>query len=410
MSSHVTRSTLETYRTAPDRLDERTVVSLEDHVISCGRCLSQLEKSTPAAEIDRSWAAIVGELGFDDPWLARSPDSRGQFAGRGGRRLALAAACIALIALGVLVLAARREPASPAAPTLPSGFVDLGSTGDLAPGEMRWFEQHRLFLVRTDTDHLVLSQRSPTRGCRLATIEQLDSDIEGNETAFTDPCHGATFGLDGTRLGGPATRGMYRYRFEIIDDRIVADTRLIMPGPLADRSIVDAEPPTPGPGDIDADALAWLDAADSAVQSVLDGNAGPFLWPLGAFHDPSNGVVTIYMTLGGDRLKMQVGTIHTLDTFAERDPTGFEVLRAHPVCRDLWADTPATVVSCQESVGYLNVIAALDEPAHVVAELYAPNGGDRVVVLTLDGAASDGGSTATTVLLDIVEALDGRSP
>jgi hypothetical protein len=31
-------------------------------------------------------------------------------------------------------------------------------------------------------------------------------------------------------------------------------------------------------------------------------------------------------------------------------------------------------------------------------------------VLTLAGAANDVGSTATTVLLDVVEALDGRSP
>ena len=128
----------------------------------------------------------------------------------------------------------------------------------------------------------------------------------------------------------------------------------------------------------------------------------------------------MHMTVGGDLVTMQVGTIHTLDTLAERDLTGFEVLRAHPVCGHLWADTPATVVACPESVGYLNLLAALDDPARVVAELYAPNGGDRVVVLTNSGvanigvanigAANEDGATAATVLLDIVEARDGRSP
>lgn len=410
MSGHVSQPMLRAYRTTASQLDDEMVVSLENHVMSCQKCRSRLGQSTPADEIERSWAAVVDELGFEFDHRVAGLQRSSRRAIGGGRRLALAAACIALVALGVLMLAARRESPQPAAPTLPSGFVDLGSVGDLTPGETRWFEQNRLFLVRTDAEYLVLSHRSPTRGCRLAAGEDLDSDISGNETEFADPCHGATFALDGTRLGGPAKRGMYRYRFEVVDDRIVADTRLIVPGPLAAQSAVDVEPPNPGPGIVDSLALRWLDAADSAVEAVRNGNAGPFLWPLGAFHDTSNDVVTVYMTVGENPLTLQIGTIETLDTFAERDLDGFEVLRAHPVCADLWADTPATVVSCQESVGYLNVVAALDDPAHVVAELYAPNGGDRVVVVTLDEAPSDGGVTTTSVLLHVVEALDGGSP
>ena len=91
---------------------------------------------------------------------------------------------------------------------------------------------------------------------------------------------------------------------------------------------------------MDALALAWLDAAHSAAEAVRDGNAGSSLWPLGAFHDMSNDVVTVYLTVGEDRLKLRVGTTETLDTLAEGDVKGFEVLLAHPVCADMCEVSP----------------------------------------------------------------------
>lgn len=318
MTSHVSLSVLEIYRTASGQLDDNTVSLVEDHMMSCDECRSTLGGLTPTDEVDRSWAAIVGELelGAED-----------SIAGGRRRPLMLAAASIALIVVGVVALAVRREPPAPAS-TLPAGFVDLGSVDELTTGEVRWVEEHRLFLVRTDEKYVVLSQRSPTRGCRLVTGDELISGITivGSGATFADPCHGATFALDGTRLSGPAARGMYSYRFELLDNRIIADLRLLVPGALAFPNLEDPAPPLPGPGIVDETSQAWLDAARAAVDPVLDG--GPSLWPLGAFHDTAIDVVNVYMTVGWDYLQLQVGTPEALDALP--DPQGHNVVRAHP--------------------------------------------------------------------------------
>lgn len=291
---------------------------------------------------------------------------------------------------------------------LPSGFVDLGSVGDWGPGQIRWFEQQRLFVVRTDAGYVVLSQRSPTRGCRLVAADDLDPVLRDDGVAFADPCHGATFRLDGTRLGGPTRRDMYRYRFDIVDERIIVDTRLIVPGPLFDQSASGIESPTPGAGIVDRIALAWLEASNDAVASLRDDMNGMFVWPLGAFHDTASDVVTVHLTVDGDVALLRVGTSESVDSVVERDVDGLELLRAQHVCADAWAGTPVTIESCEVLVGDLTVTASRVEPEHVVAELALPDGGERVVVLTLDGAVSDGGATATSVLLHIVEAFESR--
>ena len=121
----------------------------------------------------------------------------------------------------------------------------------------------------------------------------------------------------------------------------------------------------PGPGIVDAASQAWLDAANAAIERVRDGNDGPSLWPLGAFHDIATDVVTVYMTVSGDQLTLQVGTREALDALA--DPQGSKVLRPHP------------------------------------------DGGDRVVMIFFDGDdgdASDAELIATNVLLQIVESFD----
>ena len=357
MTSHVSLSVLEVYRTASEQLDDNTASSVEDHMMTCAACRAALSRLTPTDEADRLWAAIVGELELSVE--AATSKVRGF-----GRLMMLAAASIALIALAVVALAVRREPPEPAASTLPTGFVDLGSVDQLGPGEVRWVEEHHLYLVRTDTEYLLLSRRSPTRGCRLVTGDQLIAGITvvGSGATFADPCHGATFALDGTRLGGPTARGMYRYRFEIRDDRIVADLRLLVPGPLFDLDAEDAAAPLPGPGGVDATSQAWLNAADWAVIPVIDGKEGPSLWPLGAFHNTSTDVVTVYTTVSGKYLTLQVGTLEALDAVA--DPQGYTVARAHP------------------------------------------DGGDRVVMVYFDSDDSDTELTAINVLLHIVEAFD----
>ena len=297
MTSHLTTSTLTAYRVGRTGLGDRTAEQVDDHLLACARCRAVLGADTPESELMRSWRGVAAEIGIDDALdndVLPMPTGPRRRSGVGG--YVLVAACLALVAVAAVLVAVRRDPPAPAAPSLPAGFVDLGSVDDLAPGDVRWFEQHRLFLVRTDTEILAFSQKAPHRGCRLVTRADLDPAFFGPEATFADPCHGSTFQLDGTKVGGPGGRGMYRYRVETATGRVIADLRLVIPGTPVDPYLV--REPTPGPGVVDDVALAWLAAADAAVEPVRDGNNGPMLWPLGAFHDTDTGLVTIPVTVG----------------------------------------------------------------------------------------------------------------
>ncbi|MEO6124262.1 MAG: ferredoxin [Ilumatobacteraceae bacterium] len=297
MTSHLTTSTLPAYRTGrtgPTGLSGPVIEQVDNHLLACARCRTMLGADTPRSELMRSWRSVAAEIGIDDALdadvVAMSTRPRRR---SGLGRYGLVAACLLLVAVAAVLVAVRQDPPAPAATPLPAGFVDLGSVDDLAPGQVRWFEQHRLFLVRTDTEIFAFSQRSPKSGCRLAKRDELDTEFFGSGTWFADPCHGSAFLLDGTQVGGPFTRGMYRYQVDAASGRIIVDLRLVIPGPSVYPGLVLDEMPTPGPGVVDDLALGWLAAAGAAVEPVRDGNDGPMLRPLGAFHDANTGIVTV---------------------------------------------------------------------------------------------------------------------
>ncbi len=386
MTSHLTTATLSAYRVGRTGLGDRTAEHVGDHLLACARCRAVLGADTPPSELMRSWRSIAAEIGIDAELDAEVvPMSTGPRRRSGFGRYVLVAACIALVAVAAVLVAVRRDPPAPAAPSLPAGFVDLGSIDDLAPGEVRWFEQHRLFLVRTETEILALSQKSPHSGCRLVTRDEMDIEFFGSGAWFADPCHGSAFLLDGTRVGGPSSRGMYRYGVETASGRIIADLRLVIPGPSVDPGLALEETPTPGPGAVDDVALAWLAAAGAAVEPVRDGNDGPMLWPLGAFHDADTGLVTVPLTAGDVFGVLQIGS--------------FEVM-------EQWDyDTLDVIVPGEQTeVGILNVYTPSTDRATVYVELTLPD--DSGVKLRLDGFGGDW-ETAVNVVLEIVAAHIG---
>jgi nitrite reductase/ring-hydroxylating ferredoxin subunit len=386
MTSHLTASTLNAYRVGRTDLDDRTAVQVEDHLLACDRCRGVLGSDTPQAELMRSWRSIAAEIGIDGEMDAEVvPMATVAHRPGGASQYVLVAACLAIVAVAGVLVVVRRDAPAPAAPSLPAGFVDLGSVDDLAPGEVLWSEQHGLYLVRTGTEILALSRKSPHSGCRLATRDELDTEFFGSGAWFADPCHGSAFLLDGTRVGGPSSRGMYRYRVDSSTGRVIVDLRLVIPGPSVDPGLALEETPTPGPGAVDDLALGWLAAAGAAVEPVRDGNDGPMLWPLGAFHDADTGLVTVPLTVGDAFGVLQVGSFEVMEHW---DYDTLDVI----------------VPGEQTAAGILNVYTSSSDRATAYVELTLPD--DRGVKLRLDGFGDDW-ETAADVLLQIVAAHGG---
>jgi nitrite reductase/ring-hydroxylating ferredoxin subunit len=114
-----------------------------------------------------------------------------------------------------------------------SSSIDLGAAEDLEVGEVRWHADRQLYLARTDTAVMAFAQQSPKQGCRLALADDNNTFDEQltDGAAFSDPCHGATFALDGTHLSGPSPRDLDRYRVEIRAGRIIVDTTDLLAAP-----------------------------------------------------------------------------------------------------------------------------------------------------------------------------------
>jgi nitrite reductase/ring-hydroxylating ferredoxin subunit len=386
MTSHPTASMLTAYRLGrPGRVD-RTVEEVDDHLSACARCRAALGEDTPPSELTQSWRSIAAQIGIDDALdsdVVSLPTAVRRRSGVG--RFVLLAACLALVLVAAVLVAVRRDPSAPAASSLPAGFVDLGSVDDLAIGEVRWFEHHRLYLVRTDTEFLALSQKSPHSGCRLVTRDEMEIEFFGPGAWFADPCHGSAFLLDGTRVGGPSSRGMYRYRVDSTTGRVIVDLRLVIPGPSVDPGLALEETPTPGPGAVDDVALGWLAAAGAAVEPVRDGNDGPMLWPLGALHDADTGLVTVPLTVGDVFGVLQVGSFEVMEQW---DYNTLDVI----------------VFGEQTAVGILNVYTPSSDPAAVYVELTFPD--DTGAKLRLDGFGGQW-ETAVDVVVGIVDAHRG---
>jgi hypothetical protein len=91
-------------------------------------------------------------------------------------------------------------------------------------------------VVRLDDGELrAFDARSthPHRRCTTAWREVAGAQF-GRELYFSDPCSGSVFTLDGTRIFGPAPRGLDRVQLAVRDGLVVVDPSPI--GPAATTS------------------------------------------------------------------------------------------------------------------------------------------------------------------------------
>lgn len=85
------------------------------------------------------------------------------------------------------------------------------------------------------------------------------------EQVYVSPAHGELFDADGRLWDGPATRGLDRYKVEVVDDLVM----------VLNRQVIKGEPPRPG-----------ADAAGLLQGDALEGYRNP-PWPNNSFcRDP----------------------------------------------------------------------------------------------------------------------------
>ncbi len=97
-----------------------------------------------------------------------------------------------------------------------AGRVAVARLSDLRINEplLAEYGQEPVFVVKTPgAKVLVLSAACPHVGCTLAFNKESDK--------FVCPCHKSTFALDGSRLAGPAPRGMVSAASEIVNGEVI---------------------------------------------------------------------------------------------------------------------------------------------------------------------------------------------
>lgn len=203
--------------------------------------------------------------------------------------------------------------------------LDIGPVELLPPGDETVLEVPPVFVLRTtDGEITAFSRRAPKQGCRLVLATNLEDITVDPEVVFHDPCHGQSFDRDGRSIGGPGVRGMYRYDLSTDSGRILVDTSLARPGPYID-GIEGAEMSVDRRGPTDDDAVRWREALTTAASSAEGSDPGPFVWPLGAFHDPVTDVVTVPFTIDGLAAELQVAPDGALPELAVPESNRFDL-------------------------------------------------------------------------------------
>lgn len=111
-----------------------------------------------------------------------------------------------------------------------ASWFTAGDASDFAVNVPVRFPEHRFWLVRLESGQfLALWQRSPYRGCTVPW--RPDFEFMGKKGWFRDPCHSATFAIDGTLVFGPSPRGMDRFPVRVDDGIVRVDVRNVIPGP-----------------------------------------------------------------------------------------------------------------------------------------------------------------------------------
>jgi hypothetical protein len=136
--SHTKPKVLAAYVADPRGIPNDDVEHIEEHLISCDRCRSQVAQCTASTDLERSWTAIEREL--QTGWAARtwSPDrhdraTRAQHGTAGigpQRRIVLGfAAALLVVAVAGLVWVSASRPETPSSAPLTLGWEVGGRDG-----------------------------------------------------------------------------------------------------------------------------------------------------------------------------------------------------------------------------------------------------------------------------------------
>jgi cytochrome b6-f complex iron-sulfur subunit len=147
---------------------------------------------------------------------------------------ALAGTLILVVAL-VVVFGAFAQPSRDVGE--PSARLYVGDAGKYQVGQPVVFPEGRFWLVKqADGSFIALSWKSTHLGCTVPWRETLSfTDPRDGATKqgwFRDPCHGATWDVNGVLVAGTAPRDLDRYPVEVEGSSVyvLATARLLIRG------------------------------------------------------------------------------------------------------------------------------------------------------------------------------------
>ena len=148
----------------------------------------------------------------------------------------LVGAGLGAVALVVVVIGAFAWP-NASDVDAPSRFIDAGDVDDFVVGEPVRNVDEKFYVLKVESgEFLALYQRDPHSGCTVPW--SADFLFQARKGWFWDPCHGATYDVEGNLIFGPSPRGLDRFPVEVRDDRLVVDTSRVICGPGAPEGMV----------------------------------------------------------------------------------------------------------------------------------------------------------------------------
>jgi hypothetical protein len=143
---------------------------------------------------------------------------------------------IGLFLVALIALSFTREPWEP------DELLTAQTVGDYTVGQPVYFEDERLWVVRTENDEmLALYDVDPLSSCTTPWWQDLEH--MGQQGWFKDACRGSLYDYEGRCFGGPCEVGLSRLGVTLNGVTVVVNLTEVTPGPPRDDSLEPAKPP-----------------------------------------------------------------------------------------------------------------------------------------------------------------------
>ena len=125
----------------------------------------------------------------------------------------------------------------------PPELVTAGTVSQYEPGEPKYFEDEKIWMVRLPETDVMLALYGVDPASRCIVPWTPAHELNGVRGWFVDACRGSAYDLQGNCFDGPCDRGLSRFKVTLQQADVIVSLTGLEPGPPRDDAAEPLAPP-----------------------------------------------------------------------------------------------------------------------------------------------------------------------